>query len=40
MDRLKLAEVFEDTDWNERRAAATGQGIVRKLSYYEEILKG
>jgi len=32
-------KVFEDTDWNEQRAAATGRGIMRMLACYEEILK-
>ena len=30
--------VFEDNDWNEQRAATTGQGIVRMLACCEEIL--
>jgi hypothetical protein len=31
--------VFEDNDWKEQRAAATGQGIVRMTACCEEILK-
>jgi len=32
-------QVFEDIDWNEQWAAASGQGIMRFLACYEEILK-
>jgi len=32
--------VFVDNDWNEKGAAATGQGIVWIIAWYEEILKG
>jgi hypothetical protein len=32
-------KVSEDSDWNEERAAITGQGIVRMLACCEEILK-
>jgi hypothetical protein len=42
-ERLALTEagikVFEDVDWNEKRAATTGQGIMRILVCYEESLK-
>jgi hypothetical protein len=26
-------KLFEDNDWNEQRAATTGQGIVRMLAW-------
>ena len=32
-------KVFEDTDWTEHRAAATGQAFVRELAWREEVLK-
>jgi hypothetical protein len=32
--------VSEDNEWNEQRAATTGQGIVRMLAFCEEIRKG
>lgn len=42
-ERLGLIEAcikaFEDTDWNKQREAATGQGVMRMLACYEEILK-
>jgi hypothetical protein len=31
--------VFEDSDWNEKGTARTGQGILRMLACCEEILK-
>jgi hypothetical protein len=32
-------KVFEDTEWNKQRVAATGQGITRMLAFCKEILK-
>jgi hypothetical protein len=32
-------KVFEDSDWNEQRAARTGQRIMWIIARYEEILK-
>jgi hypothetical protein len=32
-------EVFEDIDWSEQRAAATGTGVMGILPCYEDILK-
>ena len=41
--RLGLNEtgikMFENSDWNEQRTAATGQGIVRKFAFRDETLK-
>ena len=31
--------MFENSEWKERRTAATGQGIVRKFAFCDEILK-
>ena len=32
-------EVFDDVDWNEQRAAATGMGVMGVLPCYEDILE-
>jgi hypothetical protein len=32
-------EVVEDTEWGEKRAAATGKGVLRLLAWCEEELK-
>jgi hypothetical protein len=42
-ERIELTEagikISEDIDRNEKRVAITGQGIMRALACYEEILK-
>jgi len=32
-------KAFEDISWNEQRPAATGQGIMRVLACFEEIME-
>jgi len=32
-------KIFENSHWNEQRTAATGQGIVSKFAFRDEILK-
>jgi len=32
-------KISEDIDWNDQRVATTGQGIMRVLASYREILK-
>jgi len=33
-------KMFENSDWNGQRTAATGQGIVMMFAFRDEILKG